>query len=78
MHTFLEREVEQNPFVEWDESRPDEAGKAAQQQTPEPLQSSSPAADDFAGNDNTSSPAIEVADSQEAFESAAESVDRGL
>jgi RNA polymerase sigma-54 factor len=75
LHTFLEREVEQNPFVEWDEgSGGDDAGTkpSQQQETPEPLSGSSADATDFAGNDNTPSPTVETADFDDSFAAGAE------
>jgi RNA polymerase sigma-54 factor len=71
LHAFLEREIEQNPFVEWEEGSGDEGGKdAPSQETPEAHSGSELA--DFAGNDNTQSPIVETGDSDDAFHSGAE------
>jgi RNA polymerase sigma-54 factor len=74
LHTFLEREVEENPFVEWDESTGDAPAPktASTQETVEPSASSTSETSDFAGNDNTPSPIAETGDSDDAFLSGAE------
>jgi RNA polymerase sigma-54 factor len=74
LHTFLEREVEQNPFIEWDESSGEDGASkpTATQETIEPAQSSTPEIADFAENDNTRSPTIETGDADDAFQNAAE------
>jgi RNA polymerase sigma-54 factor len=76
LHTFLEREVQENPFVEWDESTPsgEEPGAKGQaaQETPEPTLGSAPETPEFAENDNNRSPTVETGDGDDFVQSAAE------